>query len=404
MTDLLAAYRSSASDYWPAYFFGGLIAISLIIHIVGRIRNIPVELAERKAIAAKEKDLVDREAELRRKTELVLNARVGLDTMAEEKALGFPWLADAYASHFKLLDLQLAESLTQKKRPAPRAAEEVRRLAHEKTLLRKENSILRDLHAYYENLFPWLIDFKGRDLDHLIREIQIPVVRSDDTTQDPAISWLTDAEIDSNRLTRTEKFQFALDRYCMTRKTPWLIGRDYERYIGYQQECEGFRVEYFGATLGIEDLGRDLICRRPSEVRIIQCKYWASGKTIHEKHVCQVYGTAAVVALQGSENGPGLFGDHNDVSAWLYTSCTCSETAKEFAKSLRVEIRENVPLASYPMIKCNVSASGEKIYHLPFDQQYDRTVIEPPRECYATTIAEAERLGFRRAYRWRGNP
>lgn len=204
-------------------------------------------------------------------------------------------------------------------------------------------------------------------------------------------------------MTRSQKFQSALDRYCTTRKTPWLIGRDYERFIGYSHERDGFCVEYFGATSGLEDMGRDLICRRQSEVRIIQCKYWASGKTIHEKHVFQVYGTAAAVALQEKESGPGLFGDDHDVSAWLFTSCACSELAKKFAKALRVEIRENVPLSRYPMIKCNISPAGEKIYHLPFDQQYDRTVIEPPEECYATTIAEAEELGFRRAYRWRGS-
>ena len=33
-------------------------------------------------------------------------------------------------------------------------------------------------------------------------------------------------------------------------------------------------------------------------------------------------------------------------------------------------------LKSYPMIKCNISPKdGEKIYHLPMDQQYDRVVI-----------------------------
>jgi hypothetical protein len=44
----------------------------------------------------------------------------------------------------------------------------------------------------------------------------------------------------------------------------------------------------------------------------------------------------------------------------------------------------------------------ERIYHLPFDQQYDTTLIEPTRgERYVATVAEAEELGFRRAWRWR---
>ena len=69
------------------------------------------------------------------------------------------------------------------------------------------------------------------------------------------------------------------------------------------------------------------------------------------------------------------------------------------------QVRENFPFQQYPSIKCNVSRrNGEKIYHLPMDQQYDRTIIEQERnECYVETVAEAENLGFRRAWRWRGN-
>ena len=56
------------------------------------------------------------------------------------------------------------------------------------------------------------------------------------------------------------------------------------------------------------------------------------------------------------------------------------------------------------MIKCNISpTTQERIYHLPFDQQYDKAVIgNVPGEFYADTVAEAEAAGFRRAFRWRG--
>lgn len=43
-----------------------------------------------------------------------------------------------------------------------------------------------------------------------------------------------------------------------------------------------------------------------------------------------------------------------------------------------------------------------KIYHLPFDQQYDATKINSAGEFMATTIAEAENAGFRRAHKWFG--
>jgi hypothetical protein len=80
-----------------------------------------------------------------------------------------------------------------------------------------------------------------------------------------------------------------------------------------------------------------------------------------------------------------------------------SPKAAQVAKVLRVSI-ENIPFQRYPSVKCNVSRrTGERIYHLPFDQQYDTILIEEERlERYAETVAEAEVLGFRHAYRWKG--
>jgi hypothetical protein len=81
-----------------------------------------------------------------------------------------------------------------------------------------------------------------------------------------------------------------------------------------------------------------------------------------------------------------------------------SDTAAKFASMLGVHLVQDCPLGRYPAIKCNVSLrDGTKIYHLPFDQLYDRTLIEFKDECYVETVAEAESLGFRRAFRWRGN-
>ena len=55
------------------------------------------------------------------------------------------------------------------------------------------------------------------------------------------------------------------------------------------------------------------------------------------------------------------------------------------------------------MIKCK-NSKDEKIYHLPFDQQYDRVQIHTFQgDCYVSTAKEAERLGFRHAYKWKGS-
>jgi hypothetical protein len=96
--------------------------------------------------------------------------------------------------------------------------------------------------------------------------------------------------------------------------------------------------------------------------------------------------------------------DSDRVQGRFVTSTKLSERAKQFADQLGIRVSEGQPLASYPSIKCNISRrDGEKIYHLPFDQQYDKTVIETRRgECFVATVGEAEAQGFRRAFRWKG--
>lgn len=90
------------------------------------------------------------------------------------------------------------------------------------------------------------------------------------------------------------------------------------------------------------------------------------------------------------------------IRATFVTSTSLSDTAIKFANALGVKVIEEKPLEKYPLIKCNVGTSGEKIYHLPFDQQYDRTLIKNQGEFYASTVNEAESKGFRRAFRWHG--
>ena len=204
---------------------------------------------------------------------------------------------------------------------------------------------------------------------------------------------MTEAEF--RRLPAAKKYQLALDRYWTRPKTKWEVGRDYERFIGYEYESQGFEVHYQGIIEGFADLGRDLIATKGGCTEIVQCKYWSSDKTIHEKHVFQLFGTLTAYRLDHpSDNATGVFA----------TSTSLSERARQFASALQIRVSEGKPLERYPCIKCNISRrSGEKIYHLPFDQQYDSTVIEAERlERFAFTVAEAERLGFRRAHRWLG--
>ena len=82
------------------------------------------------------------------------------------------------------------------------------------------------------------------------------------------------------------------------------------------------------------------------------------------------------------------------------TSTKLSDKAKQIAEHLNISVYEEIPLKNFSRIKCNVASDGTKIYHLPFDQQYESTIIEKSKgEFYALTVAQAEDAGFRRAFR-----
>ena len=335
-----------------------------------------------------------------------------INILAKEKSHGFPWLAHAYAEYFHLQDLRKARHLVQKSHPAPKAAENVREIASKRRVAEKLHRILKYQLEYYENLFPWLIEFKSEDIDDLIIQILDKKKKGEEYHEepdDPAKKWLTAEEYD--RLPSAEKNQLALDRYKQKKKTKWEIGRDYERYIGYMYEKSGCNVYYQGIIEGLADLGRDLITKKGNNTEIVQCKCWSKQKTIREKHIFQLFGTTIEYYLKNMMNKkssqPILFPElirTEGIKATFITSTKLSEKAKEFARVLKVKTIESYPLEDYPSVKCNISRrTREKIYHLPFDQQYDRTLVEEERnECYVETVKKAEELGFRRAFHWRG--
>lgn len=363
-----------------------------------------------------QRDLMDKDDMLKKEREFLEKQKKqdkdALEKIFKEKSLGFPWLATAYGDYLELRDEQLANYLEKKSHPTLKSADVVRLVKKEKKEHEKKFRVASSLLEYYENLFPWLIDLRGEDLDDLIEQtLQKEESKEEFYTKediDSARKWLTEAEYE--KLPTTEKYQLALDRYWQKKKTSWEIGRDYERYIGYLYESKGYQVYYQGIVKGYEDLGRDLICTKDGYTEVIQCKYWSQDKTIHEKHINQLFGTTVMFWIEklGSKQPqlePSLdFLKSKKVIPRFVTSTQLSDTARQFANTLGVKVKENFPLSPYPSVKCNLSRkTDEKIYHLPFDQQYDRTVIEEERnECYTETVAEAERKGHRRAFRWRG--
>jgi hypothetical protein len=328
--------------------------------------------------------------------------REAIVILAEEKSRGFPWLAQAYADYFQLQQAKEADYMESKSHPARVSAERVREIARVRRIVEEKLRIAQGVVKYYQDMFPFLEEFLGDVDDEILkkvlsRNVQEPIREVGEIGIDPVRTYLSSmSEEEYQQLSSAERNQLALDRYWAGRKSRWQVGRDYERYVGYIYEADGYSVYYQGILEGFDDLGRDLICTKGEQTIIVQCKRWAQHKTIHEKHINQLYGTVIRYQI-----------DHPDerVGAVLYTTTKLSDRAKEFADCLRVGIAEESPFQEYPSIKCNVSRKdGAKIYHLPFDQQYDRTIVEEERnECYVETVQEAENLGFRRAWKWRGD-
>lgn len=210
---------------------------------------------------------------------------------------------------------------------------------------------------------------------------------------DRARDYLSEEEW--KKLSIDERNQLALDRYKKRPKSPRKIGIEYEMYVDFLLRTKyHFSTIPFGSLKGLDDLGRDIIATRIDvsgaiSTYIIQCKYWASKKEIHENVVCQIFGTAMEYQLKRN-----LFKEK--VIPVIATTTTLCDMAQKFANKLGVLVWK-IPKGEYPMIKCNIATSGEKIYHLPFDQQYYRTEIKKPGEFYAWNVKEATSKGFRRA-------
>ncbi len=388
-------------------FIGIIIFISFLSWVFG-IRGKAKKYDELKprldSLDAYKTELELRDAELRKE-------KSDTRKLIKEKSKGFPSLVKAYDDYFSLNDSNLSSYLIYKSHPARKAAEELRQIAKERREAEKAARTANYLLDYCRYLAPWLDEYIGleaNELDTIIKEIHSSWEKKEREFDEEVKRHFGPKYYEG--LTPTEKLQNKLDWYWQKpNKSNWQIGRDYERYTGYLYEIKGWNVYYHGKK-GFEDLGRDLICTKDNNVEIVQCKYWAREKIIHEKHVYYLFGTTVEYYLEN-------FGDKEDfqlalfsglmqkgnVTPKLITTIELSPKAEQVAKVLGVAI-EKTPFEYYPSVKCNISRrTREKIFHLPFDQQYNTTLIEEEKlECYVETIAEAEALGFRHAYRWMG--
>ena len=394
--NIINEYKDKKANLFSDYNSTKANVISEFNLALNDLKQEKQQLAEREARIAQERE--QEKQQLAECEARIANKEATLLTKVKE----IPVLAKCFADIEYQKDKIREEYLLYKSRPALKAYDVVNEIKCEK---RELNIRLKEAEyrvKYYEQVVPWLAEV---DDDYLDPELNKTGNTDFDNNEDAASYWLSKDEF--TQLTTREKYQLALDRYKNRNKSNAEIGRDFERYVGYQYEKKGYFVEYRGIVDGFEDRGRDLLCHKGRTTLVIQCKYWSQKKEIHENHINQLFGTTVKYFLEKYPDA--TFVDffkalqNGMINPVFITSTVLSETAKEFAASLNITVEENKTIGDYPLIKCNINkTSGEKIYHLPFDQQYDKVKINGKGECYAMTIAEAEEKGFRRAKRWMG--
>lgn len=239
---------------------------------------------------------------------------------------------------------------------------------------------------YLLSIYPELIKFKDDDTYIKYKE--------EEDKRCNVKNWLSDGEY--NKLSEVEREQLAVDRYIKQENyqwSDWEKGRNYEIYCAYILYNEGYDIIQEGLNKKLEDKGRDIIAihRESGKVLIVQCKNWKS--EVRENIIFQLFGSYAQWLF---ENGRKLYDP--DVEPWIYVTGSVSPVAQDCSKMLKIQIR-HLPMGPFPPIKCNVNKNTrDKIYHLPFDRQYDLVKINAKGKGYKFDIAEAIKEGFRRAY------
>ena len=293
-------------------------------------RAIADKVTEKKNIAAKKLREVERDILLLEKLDEKANQSIeSLNLKGNNKARG--WYASLYSEVQYLLDDYKSKKLAQKKRPAKKAADQVRETNKEKRELNQKLKFIEYQLKTYEQYFPIIEDFK----EYIFEDDRF-LISSDgdlvnDEEVDPAKRYLTPEEYE--KLTTDERNQLALDKYLNRTHSKLEIGRFYERYIGHLYEIDDWDVKYFGIVEGFDDLGRDLICKKGNQTHIVQTKNWAAHKEIREKYIYQHFATTTHYQLTHEIK------KNEKVKPVFISTVKYSDMAKKVAKALKVDLQ-----------------------------------------------------------------
>lgn len=180
--------------------------------------------------------------------------------------------------------------------------------------------------------------------------------------------------------------QRLLNIYNHRKKSSRQIGIDYERYIGYLFEKQGWQVIYNGA-IRIGDGGIDLICSKGNTNYVVQCKCWK--KKVSDREIDEFYN--AIVTF--SKNNP----KYNFVKGIFCSTSGYSQSAFEAAESydIKCKIVTFNSDCDYPFVKC-IRFNEQAIYFLPFDAEFDKVKMNFANgDCYKFSALEAARFGYR---------
>ncbi len=331
---------------------------------------------------------------------LEANTRVAVASSMMRSTTPFSSVASLRADWECVVFKECTHYLNHKSHPAITAAKRVKLMEEKANDYFRQYKEMQYKYEYLLKSFPEIEAYVENDED-LIAVCERYTYSKIKEHRDRRRDYLTKEEWAT--LSSWEKSQLSLDRYVESKnKSKWFIGRDYEMSCCWMLMGLGYNIDPQGIKLKFNDLGRDIIATKYSIEKkgyityIIQCKYWSKDKTIHENVIMQLYGTLILYKIE--HQSKSLVS--NDIQGVLMIPkfSVISPLAQKFAQQLGLIIWR-ADMIDFPRIKCNINA-GEKIYHLPFDQQYDRTQIVNKGECYAYRASDAERMGFRRAKRY----
>ena len=200
-----------------------------------------------------------------------------------------------------------------------------------------------------------------------------------------------------NEFYRVVELQSRFEKWLTTvenarAENKWKYGRDYERYIGYLFEREGFSVIYNGATKGSSDGGIDLFCFKDGIVYPIQCKRWKN--KVDENEIDKF--VRAVKYFKRNRSFYDIPLCYSKVVPIFYTTNGYTDYARWKARDVDVicRVQKFNSIREYPAVKCT-SLNGRKVYYLPFDRDFDSVHVGVYRGgCFKFSVLDAEHAGF----------